>query len=184
MTTVANEEELATLVARETKGRGADDVIVTAPTAAAVVQAARAMAGDAMLVLFAGLPVGTRAALDLSRVYLHGAQYTGTSGSRIADQDLVVRKALAGELSPAHAVAAVGGIEAAADGLRSLVEGRFAGKIVIFPQLRGLPLNSIEDLAASDADLATALGPGGTWTSDAEAVLFAKHLELTAIASA
>jgi threonine dehydrogenase-like Zn-dependent dehydrogenase len=184
MTTVANEEELATLVARETKGRGADDVIVTAPTAAAVVQAARGMAGDAMLVLFAGLPVGTRAALDLSRVYLHGAQYTGTSGSRIADQDLVVRKALAGELSPAHAVAAVGGIEAAADGLRSLVEGRFAGKIVIFPQLRGLPLSSIEDLAASDADLATALGPGGTWTSDAEAVLFAKHLELTAIASA
>jgi threonine dehydrogenase-like Zn-dependent dehydrogenase len=184
MTTVANEEELAMLVARETKGRGADDVIVTAPTAAAVAQAARVMAGDAMLVLFAGLPVGTRAALDVSRVFLHGAQYTGTSGSRIADQALVVGKTLAGDLSPANAVAAVGGIEAAADGLRSLVEGRFAGKIVIFPQLRGLPLTSIEDLAASDADLATALGPGGTWTSDAEAVLFAKHLEPAAIARA
>jgi threonine dehydrogenase-like Zn-dependent dehydrogenase len=184
MTTVANEEELAMLVARETKGRGADDVIVTAPTAAAVAQAVRVMAGDAMLVLFAGLPVGTRAALDLSRVFLHGAQYTGTSGSRIADQALVVGKTLAGDLSPANAVAAVGGIEAAADGLRSLVEGRFAGKIVIFPQLRGLPLTSIEDLAASDADLAAALGPGGTWTSDAEAVLFAKHLEPAAIARA
>ena len=184
MTTVSSEEELAMLVARETNGRGADDVVVTAPTAAAVIQAARVMAGDAMLVLFAGLPVGTRAALDLSRVFLHGAQYTGTSGSRIADQDLVVRKTLAGELSPARAVAAVGGIEAAADGLRSLVEGRFAGKIVIFPQLRGLPLTAIEDLAASDPELGAALGPGGTWTSDAEAVLFAKHLEPAAIASA
>ncbi len=183
VTTVAGEEELATLVARETKGRGADDVIVTAPTAAAVTQAARVMAGDAMLVLFAGLPVGTRASLDISRVYLHGAQYTGTSGSRIADQALVVRKTIAGQLSPARAVAAVGGIEAAADGLRALVEGRFAGKIVIFPQLRGLPLTSLEDLAASDSDLASALGPGGTWTSDAEAVVFAKHLEPTAIAS-
>jgi len=183
VTTVAGEEELATLVARETKGRGADDVIVTAPTAAAVTQAARVMAGDAMLVLFAGLPVGTRASLDISRVYLHGAQYTGTSGSRIADQALVVRKTIAGQLSPARAVAAVGGIEAAADGLRALVEGRFAGKIVIFPQLRGLPLTSLEDLAASDPDLASALGPGGTWTSDAEAVVFAKHLEPTAIAS-
>ena len=183
MTRVANEEELAMLVARETKGRGADDVIVTAPTAAAVAQAARVMAGDGMLVLFAGLPVGTRAALDLSRVFLHGAQYTGTSGSRIADQALVVGKTLAGDLSPANAVAAVGGIEAAADGLRSLVEGRFAGKIVIFPQLRDLPLTSLEDLAARDPELAAALGPGGTWTSEAEAVLFAKHLEPIAIAS-
>ena len=184
MTTAASEEELTMLVARETKGRGADDVVVTAPTATAVTQAARVMAGDAMLVLFAGLPVGTRAALDLSRVFLQGAQYTGTSGSRIADQDLVVQKTLAGELSPAHAVAAVGGIEAAADGLRSLVEGRFAGKIVIFPQLRGLPLTSIEDLATSDPELGAALGAGGTWTQEAEAVLFAKHLEPTAIASA
>ena len=183
VTTVASEEDLAMLVAHETKGRGADDVIVTAPTAAAVTQAARVMAGDAMLVLFAGLPVGTRASLDISRVYLHGAQYTGTSGSRIADQELVVRKTLAGQLSPARAVAAVGGIEAAADGLRSLMEGRFAGKIVIFPQLRGLPLTSLEDLAINDPELAAALGPGGTWTSEAEAVLFAKHLEPTAIAS-
>jgi threonine dehydrogenase-like Zn-dependent dehydrogenase len=183
VTTIASEEDLAMLVARETKGRGADDVIVTAPTAAAVTQAARVMAGDAMLVLFAGLPVGTRAALDISRVYLHGAQYTGTSGSRIADQALVVRKTIAGQLSPARAVAAVGGIEAAADGLRALVEGRFAGKIVIFPQLRGLPLTSLEDLAASDPELAAALGPSGTWTSEAEAVLFEKHLEPTAIAS-
>ena len=183
VTTVAGEEELVALVARETKGRGADDVIVTAPTAAAVTQAARVMAGDAMLVLFAGLPVGTRASLDISRVYLHGAQYTGTSGSRIADQALVVRKTIAGQLSPARAVAAVGGIEAAAEGLRALVEGRFAGKIVIFPQLRGLPLTSLEDLASSDPELASALGPGGTWTSDAEAVLFSKYLERTAIAS-
>ena len=183
VTTTAGEEDLAMLVARETKGRGADDVIVTAPTAAAVTQAARVMAGDGMLVLFAGLPVGTRATLDISRVFLHGAQYTGTSGSRIADQALVVAKTLAGQLEPGRAVAAVGGIEAAADGLRALVEGRFAGKIVIFPQLRGLPLTSLEDLAASDPELGAALGPGGTWTSDAEAVVFARYLEPTAIAS-
>jgi threonine dehydrogenase-like Zn-dependent dehydrogenase len=183
VTTTATEEDLAMLVARETKGRGADDVIVTAPTAAAVTQAARVMAGDAMLVLFAGLPVGTRATVDISRVFLYGAQYTGTSGSRIADQALVVSKALAGQVSPAHAVAAVGGIEAAADGLRSLMEGRFPGKIVIFPQLRGLPLTSLEDLAIQDPELAAALGPGGTWSTEAEAILFSKYLEPTAIAS-
>jgi len=134
------------------------------------------MARDGMLVLFAGLPVGTRATLDLSPVYLHGAQYTGTSGSRIADQELVVRKTNLGQLAPGRAVAAVGGMEAAPDGLRALMEGRFAGKIVIFPQLRGLPLTSLEDLAARDGDFAAALGEGGTWSTTAESVLFARYL--------
>ena len=168
--------DLTTLVEFETAGLGADDVIVTAPTAAAVESAAALMAPDGMLVLFAGLPVGTRARLDLAPVYLHARQYTGTSGSRIADQELVVRKTIAGQLAPGRAVAAVGGMEAAPDGLRALMEGRFAGKIVLFPQLSGLPLTSLEDLAARDPDFAAALGAGGTWTTAAEAVLFARYL--------
>ena len=173
--------DLATLVRDETAARGADDVIVTAPTVAAVTSAAALMARDGMLVLFAGLPVGTRASLDLSPVYLHGAQYTGTSGSRIADQELVVRKTNLGQLAPGRAVAAVGGMEAAPDGLRALMEGRFAGKIVIFPQLRGLPLTSIEDLATRDGEFAAELGEGGTWTTGAEAVLFARYLARDAV---
>src|SRR5438445_5252 len=115
------------------------------------------------------------APLDLSRVFLHGAQYTGTSGSRIGDQQRVVDKTLAGELSPRHALAAVGGIEAAADGLHALMESRFPGKIVIFPQLRSLPLTSLEDLAAADPQIAAALGEDGAWTTEAEAVLFARY---------
>ena len=174
-------QDVAKLVDDETAGRGADDVIVTAPTAAAVTSATAQMAPDGMLVLFAGLPIGTRASLDLSPVYLHGAQYTGTSGSRIADQELVVRKTTAGQLAPGRAVAAVGGMEAAPDGLRALIEGRFAGKIVIFPHLRGLPLTSLEDLAVRDGEFAAALGPGGAWTRAAEAVLFARYLARGAV---
>jgi threonine dehydrogenase-like Zn-dependent dehydrogenase len=173
--------DLARLVHDETAGRGADDVIVTAPTAAAVTSAAALMAPDGMLVLFAGLPVGTRANLNLAPVYMHGAQYTGTSGSRIADQELVVRKTIDGQLAPGRAVGAVGSMEAAPDGLRALMEGRFAGKIVIFPQLRGLPLTSLDDLAARDQEFAAALGAGGTWTTEAEAVLFARHLARGAV---
>ena len=168
--------DLATLVSAESAGRGADDVIVTAPTADAVRVADVVMAQDGMLVLFAGLPVGTRASVDLSRAFLHGAQYTGTSGSRIADQERVVRKTVDGQLAPGRAVAAVGGMEAAPEGLRALMENRYPGKIVIFPQLRGLPLTSLADLAAGDAEFAAALGSGGTWTTTAEAVLFARHL--------
>jgi threonine dehydrogenase-like Zn-dependent dehydrogenase len=174
--------DLPSLVKKESAGRGADDVIVTAPTADAVRQADALMAADGMLVLFAGLPVGTRARVDLSRVFLHGAQYTGTSGSRIADQERVVRKTIDGQLAPGRAVAAVGGMEAAPEGLRALMENRYAGKIVIFPQLRGLPLTSVSDLASSDGELAAALGEGNTWTTAAEAVVFARYLPRPAIA--
>jgi D-arabinose 1-dehydrogenase-like Zn-dependent alcohol dehydrogenase len=172
--------DLPGLVRTESGGRGADDVIVTAPTADAVRAADAVMAKDGMLVLFAGLPVGTRASVDLSRAFLYGAQYTGTSGSRIADQQRVVQKTIAGELAPGHAVAAVGGMEAAAEGLRALMENRYPGKIVIFPQLRGLPLTSLADLAANLPELAAALGDGGVWTTEAEAILFSRYLARSA----
>ena len=177
----ATGEDLADLIRTETGGRGADDVIVTAPTVDAVRAADRVMAADGMLVLFAGLPVGTRASVALSRAFLNGAQYTGTSGSRISDQELVVRKTVAGELAPGRAVAAVGGMEAAPEGLRALMENRYAGKIVIFPQLRGLPLTSLSDLARQDPEISAALGEGGTWTNGAEAVLFARYLVRDAV---
>jgi len=164
---------LEDLVRGVTNGRGADDVIVTAPSGAAVVSAAAAMAPDGMLVLFAGVPVGTRVALDLSPVFLHGAQYTGTSGSRIADQALVVRKTIAGELEPRRALAAVGGMETAAEALQALVDGRYPGKIVVFPQLTGLPLTGLVELA-DDPEIGPLLGADGSWTSVAEDALFAR----------
>jgi threonine dehydrogenase-like Zn-dependent dehydrogenase len=164
---------LDALVRGLTAGRGADDVIVTAPSGAAVVSAAAAMAPDGMLVLFAGVPVGTRVALDLSPVFLQGAQYTGTSGSRIADQALVVRKTMEGELEPRRALAAVGGMETAAEALQALVDGRYPGKIVVFPQLSGLPLTGLDELA-DDPEIGPLLGADGSWTSAAEEALFAR----------
>ena len=172
----AEPDALRTTVDRHTGGRRADDMVVTAPSARAVVAAAEAMAPDGMLVLFAGVPVGTRASLDLSPVFLSGAQYTGTSGSRIADQAHVVEKTLAGELEPRRALAAVGGMEAAQDALRALVDGRFPGKIVIFPALRDLPLTALADMAHTHPAVAATLDSGGAWTTEAEAALFASHL--------
>jgi threonine dehydrogenase-like Zn-dependent dehydrogenase len=168
-------DAIAQAVHRHAPG-GADDVVVTAPSARAVVAASEALAPDGMLVLFAGVPVGTRASLDLSNVFLHGAQLTGTSGSRIADQALVVDKTMAGQLEPRRALAAVGGIEAAQDALQALMDGRFPGKIVIFPALRNLPLTALPELATAEPDVRRALDPDGSWTTEAEAALFGSHL--------
>lgn len=162
---------LRDLVMRETNGNGADDVIVSVPVAALMADAATMMAHDGMFVAFAGVPNGTMAPLNMSDVYLHNAQYTGTSGSTLADQAVVISKTTAGELSPNRSVAAVGGIEAARDGIQAMMAGAYPGKIVIFPQLEGLPLTGLPELQEQYPDVAAKLGPGHVWTPEAEQAL-------------
>jgi len=70
----------------------------------------------------------------------------------------------------------VGGIEAVPDALQALMDGRFPGKIVIFPELRDLPLTPLPALAEAEPEVGRALDADGSWTVDAEAALFARHL--------
>lgn len=167
----AAQESLREMVMRVTEDRGADDVIVSVPASAVMAEAATAMAPDGMLVFFAGVPNGTLAPLNLSAVYLRNAQYTGTSGSALADQETVIQKTLAGQLSPNRSVAAVGGLEAALDGIRAMMEGRYPGKVVIFPQLQGLPLTGVTELKQTLPDVAERLAAGEVWTAEAEQAL-------------
>ncbi len=160
------------LVLSKTDGAGADDVIVSVPVGAVMGDAATLMSENGMLVLFAGVANGTLAPLNMSNVYLHNAQYTGTSGSSIADQVSVIEKAKAGSLSPGRALAAVGGIEAGQNGVRALYEGHYAGKVMIFPQLSGLELTGLAELAEKHPEIADALGENNTWTKEAEQLLF------------
>lgn len=164
-------ETLRDMVMRETNGQGADDVIVSVPVSRVMGDAAALMSHDGMLVLFAGVPNGSFAPLNLTDTYLHNAQFTGTSGSRLSDQRLVIQKTVAGTLSPNRSVAAVGGIETANEGVRAMMEGRFTGKIVIFPQISGLPLTAIGDLKDSLPEVAAKLGKSGVWTPEAEQAL-------------
>lgn len=170
----AEEGPLPEKVRELTGGRGADDVIVCVPVAGLMAEAGTVLAPDGMLVFFAGVPNGTMIPLDLSNVYLHNAQFTGTSGSTLLDQQLVLDKALRRELSPNRSVAAVGGLEAARDGVQAMMEGRYAGKVVIFPNLHGLPLTGLNELAERYPDVAEKLGEGGVWTLEAERALIIK----------
>jgi len=146
-------------------------VVLCVPSTEVIAEAAQTLSPDGMVVLFAGVPNGTLVPLNLSAVYLHNAQFTGTSGSTLADQRAVIRRAAAGELSPNQSVAAVGGIEAALDGIQAVIEGRYPGKVVIFPQISGLPLTGLPDLKTVVPAVAERLAPGDVWTREAEAML-------------
>ena len=171
----ASDPSVRALIDERSDGAGADDVIVTVPVATVMASAAQLMSDDGMLVFFAGVANGTTGPLDMSRVYLSNAQYTGTSGSTLDDQALVLDKTAAGLLSPDLNLAAVGGIEAGRDGVQAMLDGRFAGKIVIFPQVAGMPLLGLDELADRYPDIGSALGPQGQWTSEAERRLIETH---------
>ncbi len=167
-------ESLADLVRRKTGGQMADDVNVCVPVGPLMQDAARLLGEDGMLIFFAGVPVGTMINVDINNIFLHNMQLTGTSGSTMNDQRLVVQKTTAKELSPILSVAAVGGIEAALDGLDAMMTSKYTGKIIIFPQLSGLPLMGLADLKEKYPDIGAKLSENGSWTVEAEQALIEK----------
>ena len=157
-------EFLQDFVLRLTDNAGADDVVVSVPMAALMAESAAVMKPDGMLVLFAGVPNGIMGPLNLSHVYLHNAQYAGTSGLTINDQASVIQRALEGSLSPRRSVAAIGGLETAQEALNAVLEGSCPGKVVVFPQIRNLPLLGLDELKDKLPEVAEKLGEGDLWT--------------------
>lgn len=168
-------KSLGDFVMEITGGKGADDVVVSVPIAPVMAEGDTLMNENGMLVFFAGVPNGTMAPMNLSNVYLNNAQYTGTSGLTLDDQRQVLDQAFAGSLSPGRSVGAIGGMKVAKDGIQAVVEGKYAGKIVIFPQLEDLPLLGLDELGEALPEVAEKLGPGNMWTKEAEEALFEKY---------
>ena len=166
-------------VMEATQNQGADDVVVSVPVASLMAEGDTVMKPDGMLVFFAGVPIGTLGAVNLSNVYLSNAQYTGTSGLTIDDQASVMTRRVAGTLSPGRSVAAIGGLETAAEAIESVIEGKYPGKVVIFPQIRNLPLTGLKELKERLPDVAAKLGEDLMWTNEAEEVLIEKMWEKT-----
>lgn len=158
-------------VMEATKGQGADDVVVSVPVAGLMEEGDTVMKQDGMMVLFAGVPNGTMGKVNLSNVYLSNAQYTGTSGLTINDQSSVMERRLSGTLSPGRSVAAIGGIETAAEAIQSVMDSKYPGKVVIFPQIHNLPLTSLKELKDRLPEVAAKLGPDQMWTNEAEEAL-------------
>jgi hypothetical protein len=71
-------------------------------------------------------------------------------------------------------VAAIGGVETAAEAIQSVMDGRFPGKVVVFPQIRNLPLMGLSELQEKLPEVAAKLGKDLMWTNEAEAALIEK----------
>ena len=107
--------------------------------------------------------------LDLSDAFLRQTRVIGHSASSVEDLRFMLYQAETGTLSPNRSVAAVGSLEAARDGLQAVMDTSFPGKVVIYPNIKPLPLTAITDLADRLPTVYALLKDGREWTNDAEA---------------
>lgn len=160
-----------------TGGKGFDDIILCAPVAALVSSSIPYLAEGGLLNIFAGIIKGTYATIDLSVTYMKGNRFVGSSGSRPQDMVDTLAFTEAGELPTSSSLAAIGGIDAMADGLRAVKEMRFPGKTVIFPHIR-MPLTALPDLKDVAPNVYAKLKDGKFWTKEAEEELLESRLEV------
>jgi len=153
---------------RRVGASGFDDIIVMAPDAYAIAEAADCLAPGGIMNIFAGVARGTMARLDLSDVYLRDVRFIGHSGLTTEDMRLTLHQVESGHLSPDRLVAAIGSLNAARDGLQAVKDAVFPGKIVIYPHIKDLPLTPLPDLKRKLPTVYAKLKDGREWTREAE----------------
>lgn len=170
------EEKVAEARQALTGGQGFDDIVVLAPVAALIEQASVHLGKNGVMNIFAGVPRGTMATLDLSATHMRGVRWLGSSGSRPSDLEYTLHEAEFGSLSTNRSLAAIGGINAVWDGVEAVKKAVFPGKTVIYPQIADLPLTALPDLKDILPKVYAKLEDGQFWTREAEAELLKEKL--------
>jgi threonine dehydrogenase-like Zn-dependent dehydrogenase len=160
--------EMLQRLRQETNGVGFDDVVVIAANAATAEMAMALMSEGSVMNIFAGLPRGTLSAFDVNLVTHKNVRFTGISGSSIDDLRHMLDLTESHRLSTNHSVAAVAGLEGVPDGLQAVSQGRFPGKVVIYPHIKHLPLTPLADLQERLPSVHAKLDSDGAWTNEAE----------------
>jgi threonine dehydrogenase-like Zn-dependent dehydrogenase len=147
---------------------GFDDIIVLAPVPAVIADAATYLAPEGVMNIFAGVNRGTMAAIDLNDMLNKHVRVIGHSASSIDDMKLMLSDTESGVLSPNRSVAAVGSLDAAKVGLIALKDATYPGKVVIFPNIKYMPVTALPDLKEVLPTVYAKLKDGREWTVEAE----------------
>ena len=159
------------------KTLGFDDIIILAPVPAVIADAATYLAPEGVMNIFAGVPRGKTAGIDLTSVYMNGSRVIGHSASTIENMRFMLELAETGQLSPNRSVAAIGSLDASLDGLQAVANTKYPGKVVIYPHIKHLPITPLTDLKESLPTVYAKLKNGREWTTEAERELLRVMLE-------
>lgn len=149
-------------------GTGFDNIIVLALAPAAIAEAAAYLAPGGVMNIYAGLKRGTLVPLDLTAVVQRNVRFVGQLGTTVRQLKQTLDQIEAGQLSARSSVQAIGSLAAARTGLEAVRDARFPGKVVIFPQIKDIPLTPLGDLKQTLPGVYARLRDGREWTVAAE----------------
>ncbi len=144
-----------------------DYTALMAPIPALVAASVHSAAERGLINIFAGIPSTVTGKIDLDTYIEKRLYFIGTSGSTLEDMKRMLEKAESGKLDTNVSVAAVCGLAGATDGIRAVENRSIAGKIVVYPACKDLPLVTLEKMSEEMPQVAECLNDG-LWTSEAE----------------
>ncbi len=154
---------------------GFDDIVMLVPVIPVLNGAAQFLKKDGLMNIFAGIPAGKESSLNVRMIAQEGVRYIGSSGSKTAHLRHTLNMAETGKLSPVSALAAVGGMNELKNGLQAVIDARFPGKTVIFPECENLPLIQVGDLTELSPEINATLDKNGRYTMKTEKIILQKY---------
>jgi threonine dehydrogenase-like Zn-dependent dehydrogenase len=151
---------------------GYDHIMLLASSAEAVALTYPLLTDGGVLNLFAGIPKGQKAPLDLTPLASRHMRIVGSSGSTMDDIAECLRLVAEGALPARKVIGAIAGLNALPEALQAVQSHRYLGKVVVFPQLPDLPLIGLTELHERLPEVAAHLEAGRYWTRDAERALY------------
>ncbi|MFC1677065.1 alcohol dehydrogenase catalytic domain-containing protein [Planctomycetota bacterium] len=151
-----------------------DYIALMAPIPALVSQAIQDTASKGLINIFAGIPATVVGALDLDAYIEKQLYFIGTSGSTLDDLKLVLDKVETDQLDTNVSVAAISGLAGAVEGIRAVENRLIAGKILVYPACKDIPLTKLGELQDKYPNVAKCLNDG-LWTKKAEDALLKHH---------
>jgi len=147
-----------------------DYTVLMVPAPELVAASVRSAAAGGIINIFAGIPATVTAQIDLDAYIEKRLYFIGTSGSVLEDMRRVLAKVEAGRLDTNVSVAAVCGLDGAAEGIKALENRSIAGKIIVYPACKGLGLTELVNLKDEIPEVDECLS-GGMWNKKAEDAL-------------
>jgi threonine dehydrogenase-like Zn-dependent dehydrogenase len=151
---------------------GYDHIMLLASSVEAVALTYPLLTDGGVLNLFAGIPKGQKAPLDLTPLASRHMRLLGSSGSTMDDIAECLRLVAEGALPARKVIGAIAGLNALPEALQAVQSHRYPGKVVVFPQLPDLPLIGLTELHERLPEVAAHLEAGRYWTRDAERALY------------
>ncbi len=132
---------------------GFDDIVMLVPVIPVLNDSSKYLKEDGLMNIFAGIPAGNDALLNVRGIVTQGHRYIGSSGSRTHHLRHTVELVESGKLDPSTALAAIGGMADLKKGLEAVADASFPGKTVIFPNCKELPLTTVDKIPLLDPSL-------------------------------